>query len=313
MPRGGRGNPVHGMVLLDKPAGLSSNQALQRVRRLFNAAKAGHTGNLDPFATGMLPLCLGEATKTAAFMLDSNKTYLATAHLGVSTRTGDTEGEELERKPLPQVSCEQLETVLASFLGEIEQVPPMYSALKHEGQPLYKLARQGKEVVRKPRRVHIISIGLIDWNPPELVFRVHCTKGTYVRTLAEDIAQALGSCAHLVALRRLSVSPFRESDMVSMDALEEAAEAGVLSKHLLAVDAGLSAWPRVTIGACEAERFSNGNAVMVQYPKACGLRVYGPDELLLGLGDYQDSGRLEPRRVFNLEGGLIGSANPVEE
>lgn len=307
MPRGGRGKPVHGMVLLDKPAGLSSNQALQKVRRLFDAAKAGHTGNLDPFATGMLPLCLGEATKTAAFMLDADKTYLATAHLGVATRTGDIEGEEVERKPLPGAGSEELESVLSNFLGDIEQVPPMYSALKHKGKPLYQLARQGKVVERKPRKVHIFDIRLVTWNPPEFVFRVHCSKGTYIRTLAEDIAHRLGSCAHLTALRRLSVSPFAENDMVSLDALEDAAENGILNNRLLPVDAGLKSWPRIAIGASEAGRFSHGNTVTVPGTEPGSVRVYGPGARLLGLGQCRKDGGLEPRRVFNLDGAYDGA------
>ncbi|NNE06775.1 MAG: tRNA pseudouridine(55) synthase TruB [Xanthomonadales bacterium] len=311
MPRGKRGKPVHGMVLLDKPAGLSSNQALQQVRRLFDAAKAGHTGNLDPFATGMLPLCFGEATKTAAFMLDADKSYLATAKLGVSTVTGDTEGETRTQMPLPKLSQAEAEKVLAGFAGEIQQVPPMYSALKHEGQALYKLARQGRVVERQPRRVTIHEIELVGWAADEFVFRVRCSKGTYVRTLAEDIAAEMDSCAHLVALRRLSVSPFSERHMVTMETLEESSKKGILINHLLALDAGLSGWPSVTLESPDADRFVHGNPVSLEFAGRGDVRVFGPGEKLLGLGKYQDTERLEPRRVFNLEGGLIGRALPA--
>ena len=208
MSRRRKGRNVHGIVLLDKPAGFSSSQAVQKVRWLFQARKAGHTGSLDPFATGMLPICLGEASKTAGFMLDASKTYLARALLGQATTTGDIEGEIRATAPVPELAAEGVAAVLARFVGPIEQVPPMYSALKHEGQPLYRLARAGREVERAARAVTIHALELVAWEKPYLTFRVRCSKGTYVRTLAEDIAVALGSCAHLVGLRRLAVEPF---------------------------------------------------------------------------------------------------------
>ena len=192
MGRNGKRLDIHGVVLLDKPAGRSSNQALQDVKRLFLARKAGHTGNLDPFATGMLPLCFGEATKTAGFMLDSDKAYLATAHLGVATSTGDIEGEVVLEKPVPDLDLPAVQGVLDRFVGEIEQVPPMYSALKHEGRPLYELAREGRVVERKARKVTIYTLEVESWEPPLLTFSVKCSKGTYIRTLAEDIATEMG-------------------------------------------------------------------------------------------------------------------------
>lgn len=304
MARGRRGKPVHGMVLLDKPAGLSSNQSLQRARRIFDAAKAGHTGNLDPFATGMLPLCFGEATKTAAYMLEAEKEYLATAQLGSSTTTGDIEGETERELPVAAMHRHEVETVLAGFEGEIEQVPPMYSALKHEGRPLYRLAREGKVVERKPRRVQIHEIRLTGWSDNRLEFRVRCSKGTYVRTLAEDIARGLGTCAHLVALRRLSVWPFHEEDMVTLPRLERSAELGRLDHYLLPVDAGLANWPRVTLSAAGTERFRHGQAIDADTLPTANpegrVRVFDPEGTLLGLGELMEGGRLEPRRVFNL-------------
>ncbi len=304
MSRRRKGDPVDGVVLLDKPAGLSSNQALQRVRRLFNARKAGHTGTLDPFATGLLPLCFGEASKTTAFLLDATKAYRAEARLGQATATGDPEGEVVESGPVPTVSAEAIETVLAGLTGDIEQVPPMYSALKHEGKPLYELARQGITVPRKARPVTIHALELVEWSPPRLVFDVVCSKGTYVRTLAEDIAGALGTVAHLTALRRLRVGPFDAAGMVALDTLEAAAEAGSLKDHLLPVDAGLPDWPLVTLDTAGARAFRHGNpAVPPTGPQlAAGtlVRVSDPEGVRLGLGEWS-GGKLRPRKVFQLQ------------
>jgi tRNA pseudouridine55 synthase len=300
MSRKQRGRDVHGIVLLDKPAGISSNQALQKVRRLFDARKAGHTGSLDPFATGMLPLCFGEATKTAAFMLGADKGYRAGAVLGAATATGDKEGETVRTMPVPDCPAAEVDRVLQAFRGEIEQVPPMYSALKHGGQPLYRLARQGVRVKRKPRRVRIHRIALVDWNPPRLDFEVHCSKGTYVRTLAEDIAARLGSCAHLVFLRRLHVGGFDPADMVSLVELEAAVEEGRLENRLLPVDAGLTDWPRVTLDAQAASGFLHGNPQSAAGRAAGKARVYGPGDHILGLGEIESSGTLRPRRVFHI-------------
>ena len=226
MARRSTGRNIHGILLLDKPAGLSSNQALQFVRRLLQARKAGHTGSLDPFATGMLPVCLGEASKTAAFMLQAGKSYRAVASLGQATNTGDIEGEVVKEQPIPHLEIQQIETVLGSFTGPISQVPPMYSALKHQGQPLYKLARQGLEVERKPRQLMIHQLELLFWEPPLLAFRVQCSKGTYIRTLAEDLCVRLGSCGHLQSLHRLAVDPFAPDALVSMSELEQAVAQG---------------------------------------------------------------------------------------
>jgi len=300
MSRRRKGRDIHGVILLDKPVGFSSSQAVQKVRWLFQARKAGHTGSLDPFATGMLPICLGEASKTAGFMLTSSKTYVASACIGKATATGDTEGEVIREEPVPELNTDQINAVLHRFLGEIEQIPPMYSALKHQGQPLYKLAREGREVERQARTVTIHSLELLGWQPPMLEFRVHCSKGTYVRTLAEDIADKLGSCAHLQALRRLDVEPFREKDMVSLVDLEQRAESGQLEDSLLAVDSGLADWPRVVLESWGAERFTHGNPVSAGGELSGLVRVYGPADKFLGIGEIGDNNFLKPKRIMNL-------------
>jgi tRNA pseudouridine55 synthase len=301
MSRRRKGRDVHGVLLLDKPAGWSSSQAVQKVRWLFQARKAGHTGTLDPFATGMLPICLGEASKTAGFMLDASKTYLAEAMLGQATTTGDIEGEITEQQPAPQTGLAEIRNVLARFRGRIEQVPPMYSALKHKGQPLYRLARAGQEVAREPRTVTIHRIEAVLWESPVLTFRVECSKGTYVRTLAEDIAREMGSCAHLRALRRLSVGPFGEADMIGLDDLEALAEAGTPDETLLPPDAGLAHWPVVTLGEEAAVKFGHGNPVAGVAAPPGPVRVYGPGGLL-GLGDVSVDKLLKARRLMNLTG-----------
>jgi tRNA pseudouridine55 synthase len=298
MARRRKGRDVHGVLLLDKPAGLSSNQALQSVRKMFRARKAGHTGSLDPFATGMLPICMGEASKTAGFMLDAAKTYQATAVLGHSTDTGDIEGDLVERCPIPALNPAEIDRAMNEFRGRIEQVPPMYSALKHEGQRLYKLARMGKTVQRPARVVTVHRLELLSWDSPSMVFEVHCSKGTYVRTLAEDLARAMGSCGHLTALRRLAVEPFGGQAMVTLDELAQAVESGREDEWLLPVDAGLSAWPRVEIDAARTQRFSHGNPVAVAGRAPGPVRVYTADGWLLGLGELGADGILRPRRVF---------------
>lgn len=301
MSRRKRGEPVHGVVLLDKPAGLSSNQALQKVRRLFDAQKAGHTGSLDPFATGMLPICLGEASKTAAFMLDADKSYRAVALLGAATATGDPEGEVVETGPVPAMSDTEIKRALNGFSGTIEQVPPMYSALKHQGKPLYEWARQGIEIERKSRSVTIHSIELQAWRPPELEFELVCSKGTYIRTLAEDIARACGTVAHLISLRRLYVQPFESIPMVSLEQVQEAAANGTATSHLLPPDAGLSAWPVARIDADQVQAFGNGNPVEAAGCEAGWVRVYAADGGLLGLAECTAEGLLKPRRVMHLQ------------
>lgn len=301
MSRRTRGLPIDGIVLLDKPAGISSNRALQKVRGIFNARKAGHTGSLDPFATGMLPICLGSASKTAAFMLDANKTYIARARLGVATETGDPEGAVVVEMPVPKISADELKAVLSNFRGEIEQVPPMYSALKHRGQPLYKLARAGLTVERNSRKVQIHSLVCRSFEGGILEFEVCCSKGTYIRTLAEDIASDMGTCAHLVELRRLSVEPFLAESMVSLGQLEADSEGGKLATHLLAADAGLVAWPLVLLNELQVAGFKQGKTLMVEDGSTGWVRVYGTDDRVIGLGVREENGVLKPRRVFVTE------------
>ena len=300
MARRRKGRDIHGIILLDKPLGYSSSQAVQKVRWLFTARKAGHTGSLDPFATGMLPICLGEASKTAGFMLDASKRYLATARLGQATATGDTEGDVVRQMPVPALSPKAIDAVFESFRGAIEQVPPMYSALKHQGQPLYKFARDGIEVERKSRTVIIHDLELVAWDEPLLIFRVHCSKGTYVRTLAEDIAGKLGTCAHLQALRRLDVEPFREADMISLDELERAALAGQQDLLLLPLDTGLESWPMIQLSGEEQVRFTHGNPAPVQETHRGKVRVYALSGEILGLGEVRDDHQVHPKRLFNL-------------
>jgi tRNA pseudouridine55 synthase len=300
MSRRRKGRDIHGILLLDKPAGFTSSQAVQKVRWLLKARKAGHTGTLDPFATGMLPICLGEASKTAGFMLDAEKTYHATARLGVARDTGDIEGEIVRRADVPDLSELQIKAVLKEFLGHSEQVPPMYSALKREGQPLYRLARQGKQVHRDPRPVTIHALEMLGWVAPDLEFRVSCSKGTYIRVLAEDIAEKLGSCAHLVALRRLSTGPFADQAMVSLEELEQRVAEGRAEELLKPVDAGLANWPVAILDEAAAQRFTHGNPVPHEGKPGTMWRVYGPGGRLLGLGENGDSNTLKPRRIMNL-------------
>jgi len=303
MGRRKHGANIHGIVLLDKPVGISSNRAVQRVRGIFQARKAGHTGSLDPFATGMLPICLGEASKTAAFMLEAGKCYRATALLGVATSTGDVEGEVIQTCPVADIGSEGLVRILQQFVGDIKQVPPMYSALKHEGKPLYEYARAGIDIKRSSRSVTIHDLELVDWQSPRLTFDVHCSKGTYIRTLAEDIARALGSCAHLVELRRTVVEPFGDFPMVTLATLQEAKDSGGgLSAMLLPIDVGLASWPRVDLDSVKRDKFRHGQ--QLQVPDGGSdtgkVRVYGPDGDVLGLAEITPGGELKPSRVFNL-------------
>ncbi|HXH02989.1 MAG TPA: tRNA pseudouridine(55) synthase TruB [Candidatus Competibacteraceae bacterium] len=305
---------VHGVVLLDKPLGLSSNAALQAVKRLYRVRKAGHTGSLDPQATGMLPICLGEATKVSAYLLDADKTYDFVCRLGVTTTTGDAEGEVLERRPLPAaLSVAQVEAVLARFRGEIEQIPPMYSALRYQGQRLYRLARQGVEVERAPRTVTIHTLALRALEGERLACTVRCSKGTYVRTLAEDIGRALGCGAHVVELRRSAVSPYAAAAMVGLDELERLAEQGeaALDARLLPVDSAIAHWPALHVGADSAHYLRHGNPVLVPRAPTRGLvRLYQGETRFLGIGEILDDGRVAPRRLVQLpaetEHGLAG-------
>lgn len=253
-----------GIVLLDKPPGLSSNQALQRVRRLFRAAKAGHTGSLDPLATGLLPLCFGEATKIAGLLLGSRKAYAAECLLGATTTTEDSEGEIVLRRPVPALDDAAIRGALASFIGRITQVPPVYSALKQAGVPLYKRARRGEEVVAPPREVDVHHFELTGRHDDDrLHLHVECGSGTYVRSLIRDLGEALGCGAHMTALRRLWVEPFLEPHMHALDELERLAESdpAALDALLLPLEQGLAAYPQVRVDAAQALKLRQGQAI----------------------------------------------------
>jgi tRNA pseudouridine55 synthase len=278
---------VDGVVLLDKPEGLSSNAALQRARRSFSAAKAGHTGTLDPMASGLLPVCLGDATKFSQGLLDADKGYLATALLGVATDTGDREGKVVAQRPVDATAA-QVVAALASLTGPLEQVPPMYSALKHQGQPLYAIARAGGDVARAPRAVVIHALDLVEWDNPRLTFSVSCSKGTYVRTLAEQIAERLGTVAHLIALRRTAVGPFTLGSSVTLAALE-ATESPQRLQYLRPVDTLVESLPAVMLCTSDALALLQGRALQ-PCPAASAampaggdppvlVRLYGPSRL----------------------------------
>lgn len=299
--RHGNRRNVDGIVLLDKPTGITSNDALQVVKRLFRARKAGHTGSLDPLASGMLPICLGEATKVSAFLLDADKYYRVSCKLGERTTTGDAEGEVVEVRPVAGISRQNVEEALAGFRGEIEQIPPMYSAVKHQGQRLYKLARQGVEVERQPRRIVIHELILRRYEEDLIEFDVRCSKGTYVRTLAEDIGEVLGCGAHVSELRRLGVGPYEESGMVSLDRLRELAEQGFepLDQLVLPIESALAQWPGVRLTEDAAFYLRQGQPVLVPHAPANGwVRLYGGRDRFLGMGEVLDDGRVAPRRLM---------------
>ena len=300
MGRRKRGREVDGIVLLDKPPGLTSNGALQRVRYLFDARKGGHTGSLDPLATGALPLCLGEATKLSSYLLDADKTYEVRIRLGARTDTADSDGEVVETAPVPALDAAAVEAAMAGLRGPIEQVPPMYSALKHQGQRLYELARKGETVERKPRAVTIHALTLDHLAADELGITVRCSKGTYVRTLAEDLAAALGTLGHVIALRRTQAGPFGPEGMVTLEALETMAEQGpaALDAILLPMDQALEGWPEVHLDQDSAWYMKRGQPVMVPGAPTEGLlKVYGPERTFLGLGEILPDGRVSPKRL----------------
>ncbi len=299
------GRNVTGILLLDKPIGLTSNDALQRVKRIYRAAKAGHTGSLDPLATGLLPVCLGAATKFSAFLLDADKRYRVRVRLGVTTSTADAEGEILETRPVDRVDAQRVETVLAQFRGEIDQLPPMYSAVKHGGERLYKLARQGVEVERQPRRIQIFALDLVKIALPEIDLDVHCSKGTYVRTLAEEIGRELGCGGHVSALRRTGVGPYDETTVtfVTLDQVRDLAEqegaAPRLDALLLPLDSALGHWPAVRLSADAAFYLQQGQAVLVPQAPTQGLvRLYDVSQHFLGVGEILDDGKVQPKRLI---------------
>ena len=301
---------VDGILLLNKPPGMTSNRALQTVKRLLSAKKAGHTGSLDPAATGMLPLCFGEATKVCAYLLAADKTYRVTARLGTATDTADADGKEIATAALPEMSADDWDVILQGFVGESMQVPPMYSALKKDGKRLYEFARKGETVEREPRPITVHEIRLMELAGSRLVFRVSCSKGTYVRTLVEDIARRAGTVAHTARLHRESVGHFHAEDMLDLATVESLAEDDqmALREKLLAPDVALTGFPPVSLDESAAMRFGGGQAVTVTEKSGTGLaRVYGAGQRFLGVGEFADNGKLAPRRIF-----LTPSKNPLD-
>ena len=306
--RRNRGRSVNGMFLLDKPAGLSSNKALQRVKAIYDANKAGHTGSLDPLATGILPICLGEATKFSQFLLLSDKHYRSTFTLGVVTDTGDCDGSEVDRIDASGITRADVELAMDKFRGEIEQIPSMYSALKHQGQPLYKLARQGLVVEREPRAVTVYRYEIIDFRPgveAQLDVEVHVSKGTYVRSLAEDLGRALGCGGHVSALRRHRAGPFDESQIMTLDDLEEQSRClgqqgldGLLKPMDIAVGDRMA----VELSSVVAGYFMLGQPVMSNQAFRNGqegdiVRVFRDDGVFLGIGEINQDGQVAPKRL----------------
>jgi tRNA pseudouridine55 synthase len=284
---------VTGIFLLDKPLGLSSNHALQRVKRLLGAQKAGHVGSLDPLATGMLPICLGEATKIAGEILSLRKQYRYTVKLGERTATGDAEGDVVETLPVPPVDADEVRRAVAGFMGRQQQVPPMYSAIKKEGQPLYRIAREGGEVERAPREIEVFEYRLVGIEGPSLQLDVLCAKGTYVRVLAEDLARALGTCGHVTQLRRLYVEPFAEEPMSTLEDLE-----GAAPPRILPADRGVPHFPAVTLDAPSADKLRHGQAVRLAAARPPGrVRLYDQGGGFMGVGEAE--GAMDrPRRLW---------------
>ncbi|QKI89099.1 tRNA pseudouridine(55) synthase TruB [Thiomicrorhabdus xiamenensis] len=287
---------VNGIVLLNKPAGVSSNGIMQQVRRIFNAEKAGHTGALDPFATGLLPVCLGEATKVSGLLLDSNKRYTATLKLGEQSDTGDTEGEIIATAEVPELNEQKVDQVLQQFKGEIEQIPPMYSALKHQGKPLYWYARQGIEIERPARKITVFDIQLKQLQERELVFDVLCSKGTYVRTLGEDIAKALGTLGHLTALHRTQTGSLSGDDMLTLEEIEQQKEA-----CLKPIDIALQHLPAIHLNAEQSKHLLHGGMLRLPQPDSELVRFYNEQNVCIGVGEWHETKQLlKPKRLFNL-------------
>ena len=296
------GRDLTGIILLDKPVGVGSTQVLQRVKNLFQARKGGHTGSLDRLASGLLPLCFGEATKISGFLLDADKRYRSTFRLGVVTSTGDAEGEVIERHDPPQLDEREILRVLAEFKGPIEQVPPMHSAIKHQGQRLYKLAHQGLTVERQPRSVTIYRLELLGFGDGRLRVEVDCSKGTYIRTLAEDIGKRLGCGGSVESLHRFGAGPFDAKDMVSLRELEERAETGLaaLDELLLPIEAAVAHWPGISLPDAVAYYLRRGQPVLVPHAPTEGwVRIFAGGDRFVGIGEVLDDGRVAPRRLMN--------------
>lgn len=289
---------MHGVLLLDKPAGFTSNDALQKAKRLLNACKAGHTGSLDPIATGLLPLCFGDATRLSQFLLDADKHYWTVFRLGVNTTTFDSEGDVTNTRAV-NCTLSDVEKVLPRFTGPLRQIPPMYSAIKIGGQPLYKLARAGQEIEREPRDVQVHRLHLVELEGDRLTVEIHCSKGTYIRALAQDIGEVLGCGAHVVELRRTGVGGLSVDHAVSMSTLEGLATPAERARYLLPLDAMLSGYPDVHLTALAAHYLRQGQPVSLQHGRQPGwVRLYEGETRFMGLGQVMDDGRVAPRRLL---------------
>ena len=296
-----KGRSISGIIVLDKAVGLSSNKALQEVKWLFEANKAGHTGSLDPLATGVLPLCLGEATKVSQFLLNSDKRSRARIKLGIRTDSADSEGQVIAQCDEVNVSREQVEQALQSFKGETQQIPPMHSALKVDGVPLYKLAREGKTIPREARSICVYELELTDFQGDEIELEITCSKGTYIRTIADDLGQDLGCGAHIIALRRLQAGAFTEADCVSTDALREVKEKhGMdrLDQNLIPMDRAIEDLPEVNLPSIAASQFKNGQSVLVRHLPEEGLVRLYEEEQFIGIGCIDDDGKVAPKRLI---------------
>ncbi len=294
-------NPINGVLIVNKPAGISSNKCLQIAKRLLNADKAGHTGSLDPLACGVLPLCFGEATKAAQYLLDSDKTYRTVVELGVKTVSGDRDGAIVETREVPEFTSEQIVAVLEQFKGTITQQPSIYSALKQNGVPLYKLARAGKEIIPKFRDINIIALDLLRWERPELELRVRCSKGSYIRTLAEDIGEKLGTGAHLSFLQREEAGPFALANSITLEQLEAlvAAGAALPASVLLPIDLPLQHLPALQLNQAETRCLQQGKLVALATPQTDGItRVYC-DAVFIGIGEVKDGNSLSAKRLLS--------------
>jgi len=299
-----RGRNIAGILVLDKAQGMSSNACLQETKRLFEAEKAGHTGSLDPLATGVLPLCFGDATKISQFLLDSDKRYHTVLQLGVRTDSADSQGEVISERSVAGISRERVEAALEQFRGDIKQTPPMYSALKHQGTPLYKLARSGKEVEREARPVTVHALELLDYAEGEILtvtLDIHCSKGTYVRTIADDLGEALGCGAHVIALRRVQAGAFAETQCVTIAHLRIVKESGgleALDAYLHPADQAVADLPEVVLPGISAGYVRQGQAVMARHLPLSGLvRLYDEDRFI-GIGTILEDGRVGPKRLF---------------
>ena len=294
-----RGRDIDGVFLLDKPQGMSSNDIMQKVKRVFQANKAGHTGALDPLATGMLPICLGEATKFSQFLLDADKRYVVTAKLGERTDTSDAEGQVVETRPV-NVETSQILTALEQFRGDILQVPTMFSALKHNGKPLYEYARAGITVEREARPITIFELNFIEYQAPFLTLEVHCSKGTYIRTLVDDLGEVLGCGAHVTVLRRTAVADYPTEKMMTWDALQALAEQGDLDQHLLPIDTAVSKLPALKLNAEQSKSIGFGQRVkFTNEAKLRGqVRLFSDKNIFLGVALIDDNNVIRPQRLI---------------